>query len=57
MYNFFLFRYLIREINHFASGLENEYLVEFREFHESKATREVNIQEGDAALDNLKRNQ
>lgn len=54
------FWYLVRKTNHFASRWKKEYLVDLREFHRSKATGEVHIQEGDVVLvkeDNIKRNQ
>ena len=54
------FWYIVRKINHFALRWKNEYLVDLREFHRSRATGKVHIQEGDVVLvkeDNLKRNQ
>ena len=55
-----IFWYIVRKINHFALRWKNEYLVDLREFHRSKATGKVHIHEGDVVLvkeDNLKRNQ
>ena len=54
------FGYLVRKTNNFALRWKNEYLVDLREFHKSKATEKVHIQEGDVVLvkeDNLKRAQ
>ena len=54
------FWYLVKQLNHFASGWKSEYLVDLREFHRNRSTGEVRIQEGDIVLikeDNLKRNQ
>eukprot|EP00794_Sanderia_malayensis_P004267 gene4267-biopygen3471 len=52
------FWYLVQKLDHFRSHWKREYLVDLREFHRSRSTGEVKIENGDLVLikdDSLKK--
>ena len=44
------FWYLVHKLDHFRSRWKHEYLIDLREFHRSKTTREVEVKKGDIVL-------